>query len=524
MASETLVSWQALVAAALIGTERQAFTNPGSMGVLDSLIDQVAKQSNEAALLTIAGTLALYHQAGWAPEVQNVSLSAACDRQDLPLCSARAAWFLQQMLQGQYAQLLPEWLATIAQVAQRVPEIYLPELLELGKRQKNLQSLILPVLGKRGQWLALQNPDWGYVVSLPDQDSWETGSLSARLLYLQQLRTQEPDRARSLLEKIWHQEAAADRAKFLATFYAGLGQADQPFLETALTDRSQEVRRIAVDLLASLPESRLGQRIAEYSQRYLSFDSGSRSLTVQLPDRLDDEVIRLGIEAKLPALVKSQLGEKAGWLLQMLGATPLTTWTAAWQLPISEIINLIAFHDWQAALISGLALAARRQKDVAWLEAIFTLWFNRQATSREVALLLLRPEELLQELPGDRRDLLLINLLQSSPEKIRDSIMIWALRYHTQTWSQELAQVVLTSLELVVSQAAALSNSDWELRTALKEFARSMPIEMLPEVRRFHAHLEGQSPWSQSIDEFLALLQFRQEMRQACLLATETTG
>ena len=38
---------------------------------------------------------------------------------------------------------------------------------------------------------------------------------------------------------------------------------DEPFLESALDDRSREVRQQAADLLTRLPDSRLALRMAE---------------------------------------------------------------------------------------------------------------------------------------------------------------------------------------------------------------------------------------------------------------------
>ncbi|MFN9856892.1 MAG: DUF5691 domain-containing protein, partial [Pseudanabaena sp.] len=111
----------------------------------------------------------------------------------------------------------------------------------------------------RGQWLAVQNPEWNYVAT-EDESVWETGSNAARLMWLTKLRLQEPNQARQLLESTWKQESASDRAAFLKVLGNGLSMADEPFLEALLDDRSKEVRRVTVDLLTCLPESRFCQR------------------------------------------------------------------------------------------------------------------------------------------------------------------------------------------------------------------------------------------------------------------------
>src|SRR5437762_1943286 len=77
---------------------------------------------------------------------------------------------------------------------------------------------------------------------------WETSPRAARELLLQQLRSTDPARAREQLAQTWETEGADERAAFLATFRTGLSLDDEPFLESALDDRSKVVRRTAADL------------------------------------------------------------------------------------------------------------------------------------------------------------------------------------------------------------------------------------------------------------------------------------
>lgn len=508
--------WQKVVSAALIGTERQPFAVPVATGKLGQLLPHLNGQAIEAGLLLTAATISLHQRAGWHPRLYPISSQDVCDRKDLPLCSSRAARLLQQMLQGQYPEVLPEWLAIATQKGQRAPEFYLPDLLDLGKQRRDLRIAILPVLGQRGRWLAAQNLDWSYAIEVATEQDWETGHSIARSLYLQNLRSRDPDHARELLQSTWSQEAASDRAKFLATLRTGLSTADEPFLETALGDRSKEVRRAAVDLLASLPNSRLCQQVAEHTCRYLSVERRKTpSLQVQLPDTLDDALVALGIEPKLSPGVDSKLGEKAWWLLQMIAATPLSTWTDQWQMTPHEIITLTKAHDWQTILMDGFASAAIRQKNYVWLESLFELWLTGSATTRDAMPARLNIEELFTMFPPEKRDAILVKLLQYTPEKIGESVTIWLLRRSAHSWSLDLTHLVLSSLEHYLKQEKIVSNIHWELRTALKEFAYHIPIAVIPEVEKLRSQLADQSPWRQSIEEFLDLLRFRQEIVQA---------
>lgn len=513
--------WQNVVAVALLGTERQPFTVPIATGTLGQFLAQIPCQSPEAALLVTAAVLSLYHQAGWQPQTYPALTQEPAAPDDLPHCM-RAARFLQQMFQGQYAEVLPEWLAIAATTQQRVPAQYLPELLNLGKQRRDLRTAILPVLGQRGRWLAAQNSDWGYAIAVATAEAWETGNLAARLLSLQDLRSHDPDRARALLQATWSQESADHRAKFLETCRVGLSQADEPFLQEALGDRSKEVRRVAANLLASLPDSHLCQQVVEHTCRYLVVErSPVLSLQVQLPTQLDQTLMQLGMEPKPSASVNSRLGERAWWLLQMIGATPLSTWSDRWQLSPQAIVKLTQSHEWQMVLLDGFALAAKRQKNYDWLAAIFELWLTGQASPRDAALTDLSLEDLFNVFPSEYRDALLVKLLQFSPERISESLTLWLLRYNAHQWSLDLTRIVLDSLEHHLNRANTLTNTDWELRTALKEFARFIPVSMMAESIKLKLQLDPQSPWLHSIEEFLALLQFRLEMTQAFAPVTQ---
>lgn len=516
MALATDDPWQAIASAALLGTERQPVQLPHVPGNLGNCLSRLRDRPNESALLSAVGLVSLHQRVGWLPEARSVAQVESCSSDDLPRCSPRAARCLQQMLEGQFPYLLSEWLENAAIARQRVPEMLLPSLLDKGRQQRELQATILSGLGQRGRWLAAQNSDWNYAVALTTKADWETGTPSARLLYLQDLRSHNPDHARELLQSTWKQETASDRTRFLEVFRIGLSLEDEPFLEDGLGDRSKDVRRVAVDLLASLPDSHLCHQVTEHVCRYLVLEQNKDlSLQVQLPDQLDNTLMQLGIEPKLTAAVNSKVGEKAWWLLQMIGATPLSTWTERWKLCPEEIVKLIQSHDWQMVLLDGFALAAKRQTNHVWMEAIFKLYLAGQVSMSDTALIEISVEDLFKTLALDRRDALLIDLFQVFHRKINDSLTIWLLRSSSQPWSVDLAHLVLEGLEEHLNNTKTFSNSDWELKSVLKEFARFIPVSLMSEVIRLRERLANDSHWMNSMNNLITLLEFRKEMAQA---------
>lgn len=522
MASTNESPWQAIISAALLGTERQPFQPPIVSGKLGDIITHLSHKPTEAALLLTAGTIALHQRVGWLPGTHPASSLETSASEDLPRCSSSASRCLQQIIQGQYSQLLTEWLDLAAMAQQRIPELCLPAILDKGRQQRELRAAILPVLGQRGRWLAAQNPDWSYAVAFATETDWETGTSASRVLVLQDLRSQSPEKARALLQSTWSQETASDRSKFLETLRTSLSLDDESFLEQALSDRSKEVRRVATDLLSGLPNSRLCQQVKEYTCRYFRVEqSKDFSLQVQLPEQFDEAWTQLGIEAKPSPTIHSKLGEKAWWLLQLIGATPLHVWTEQWQLSPQEIINLTPSGEWQMLLLNGFALAAKRQSNDAWLEAIFKLYFAGHASITDPAVINLSVEDLFHTLSGDRRDALLIDLLRLPDGKINNPLIIWLLRYSSQQWSLDLARLVLEQLDIYLNEKRTFSNFEWELKAILKEFARFIPISLTSEVINLRNRLNFDYSWIQSIDEFLSLLQFRQDMARAFDLGIE---
>lgn len=517
MALVTDSLWGAIASSALIGTERHPFQVPVGSGALGNCLGQLGDRSSEAALLSAAATVALHQRVGWLPELRSPIQTEPCPLDERPRCGPRAARCLQQMLQGQYSQLLAEWLEKAAIAQQRVPEMLLPSLLDRGRQQRELRASILLVLGQRGRWLAAQNPDWSYALALATEEDWETGTLAARLLYLQDLRSHHPARARELLQSTWSQETAGDRTKFLDAFHTGLSLDDEPFLEMALGDRrSKEVRRVAAELLVRLPNSRLCQQMTEYIQSYISLSpESSPALTVKLPEALTPELIQLGIDPKAPSYTLWNMGEKAGWLLQMIGATPLSFWNDTWNMTAKEIVHLVHQHQWQAVLLQGWAVAAQRQGDRAWAAALLTYAIERDSDGDESVLHQSQHEALLNLFSSDERSMFLLGFLRSHQDTASHMLAIRLLAQSSEEWSPELTQGVLERLRHHFTDDMDTTNRiNWQIRTQLKEFARFIPLKFLPDVLQLQAHLPENSLWQPSLEDLISVLQFRDEITQ----------
>ena len=123
-------------------------------------------------------------------------------------------------------------------------------------------------------------------------------------------------------------ESAGSTASKGSTGSRGLTLADEPLLEAALDDRAADVRGWAGYLLAILPGSALGQRMAERALGCLRLDRGADGarLLARPPAGCDAAMRRDGITPG-PDAGRSQPARQAHLMLEVLARTPLRTWT-----------------------------------------------------------------------------------------------------------------------------------------------------------------------------------------------------
>lgn len=504
--------WQNIHTTALVGTERKTLTPIPPTNQLSELLYQLNYTDPENALLSAAAIIDLYQKAGQIPVTDNQPLPTPCQRDDNSNCSPLAAQYLKVMLLKERQQLLPEWLAAAAAVKKQIPAYYLPELLELGRNSPNLRLAIMPVLGKRGYWLAAQNPEWNYVVSEDIKITWETGSSDARQLLFQQLRTENPAEAREKLTKVWQEGKPEEKLSFIEILQTGLNIDDEPFLEAALDDKYQEIRQKAAELLAHLPESRLCQRMAKRvtSALIIKQNRNRLHLDFNLSNGTDEGMTRDGIDGKQPPKL---LGEKAWKILQMVAATPLSLWTEINGISPNEWIQAAKRSEWDRTLVDAWVVAALRQKNPDWAEALLSIHsnFNGYLVTHDKSI-----QGLINALPSQRQNTFFIKLIQENKTVFDSQNPAFSLlRHYRYPWSTEFTMALIKNL------AYHLNNTknpyDWALRSTFKDFACYIPVSILPELSVSLHKIVPNNPtwgyfWKEAIDEFLVLLNFRIEM------------
>lgn len=510
--------WSAWVAAALLGTERRALSAPvAQAGALPALLARIVGQpgaSAEQRWLAGAAVLAQYRRAGRRPVALPASPLPPAPVDSIPVCSPQAGEHLAALLAGHHAELLSEWLSAAGRAGLRVPPERLPALLDAGHARAGLRPAVAAVIGRLGQWLAAQNPEWEYAaLSLTGAEDtaeltglWETSTRPQRLALLAHLRAGRPAEALALLSATWHQEQADDRAAFVGALASGLSPADEAFLEAALDDRAKSVRQAAADLLARLPGSLLAQRMAARLRPLVSVTRGwfkAKRFALALPEACDAEMRRDGVDPR----PRGARGEKAWWLLQLVAAAPLQFWTTTLEAAPAECVKLTAGQEWRGLLLEGWADAASRQSPAdpvaaAWAEALLTALLEQEAPEP----INLRP--LLLALPPARRDDFVLFRLADDSDLGAGQPAQRLLTAVREPWGHDLSQMVLS---LLASQVAAnRSANPTPLLTLLSQAAAcadpAVALEFAPRL----LHAAGAQPyWPAAVERFVSVIRFR---------------
>jgi hypothetical protein len=411
------LSLEALTQAALLGTARSV---PPAVELPDALVPR-EDAAPERRLLRDAALLAVMGQAGELPD-RVAALPDPAPDERRPPCPAAAAGHLRAILDGAYEAALGEWLDALARTGAVVPHEALRELLDRASGDRALALRLEPVLPERARWLAAQHEEWVWADGGDPAERWETGARAARLHVLRTLRAADPDAARELLASTWGQESARDREAFLAELEAGLGAADEPFLEACLEDRAGGVRAWATSLLCAIPGSALSRRMAERLAPLVG--TRLRTLTVELPD---EDLGRDGRTAERP----SGMGERAWVLWQIVAAAPLDVWERVDADPAKVLSRRVA--DGMGDLLrSAWSEAAAGQRNVPWATALL----DRGVGDREVLyrLIAVAPEA------GERH---LTALLEREPHTAA-----WLVDALPSPWSRMFSQAVAKQLSV----------------------------------------------------------------------------
>ena len=502
-----------------IGTAR-AGRPPASLGApLDGLLP--AGADPDAALWLSLGALDLWERSGFiAPDQPAPRPAAPAPAETLRPCPPRAQTILSLLLQGAHpAGLEAEWLRQLHGHGGHVPPHTLPKLLDLATRQPALRPPLLPVLGERGRWLARLQPEWAWAGGDADADAslWDTGTPEQRVAALRDWRARDPQAARVALDAAWRSETPEQRPALLAALTVGLGPDDEPFLEAALDDRRKEVRTAAQRLLARLPGSQLAQRMTERLMPLLHMSAAGR-IELTLPAANDAAMRRDGIGAAS----HHGLGEKAGWVVDMLAAVDPAFWPRHVEGTPRACLVAAEHSEFAAVFVRGWALAVQRHAHdaptpgvLAWLRDFLAWSVGTRPSLRDAV-----PDSLLDvaavHVAHDTNGASSA-LFDSFPDKwIGDGFPMRLLARLAagapHAWSAALSARALQRLRTGMLPLADMGHP-WLVRQMLSGLALVLdPAATAAAEAELRAAWQPDGEWTNAINEFFDLARLRHEM------------
>lgn len=468
---------------------------------------------------TLAAT-DLWQRAGYQPAIGGPAAPASDEG---ATCSLAAERILQLILRGIHGDLLPEWLSLAGKLDRRLPHSALVQLLDMGVAKPVLRPGLTTLLGARGAWLVAQNASWrdSYGAPGPGEDSaslWELGTPAQRVQALEAMRRTAPTPARELLADSWAQEPPEHRAALLPCLAIGLSLEDEAFIDSALDDKRKEVRTAARQLLCALDGTQLVERCKERMNACMKLERGMlgllNQLVITLPETCDKAMKRDGIGITR----HGSLGEKAGWLFDLMSAIPPTYWGRKFELAPARIIGLMAATDFKQALLGGMLQAGAGS--ATWsAEASGREWFlslfneaGKHATFVNAASTLMPA---LPRLPSaDQEDIVRGWLNQK--DGFSHAVAWAAERTLSAPLSREMSRLLLAGAQRHVGNQY---EHPYHMRHQLSTLQTILDASDAAYARDGWPHVswEHWPQWREMVDELIETLQFRNTMQASFL-------
>lgn len=361
----------------------------------------------EQIFLQQAGVVSVCENAGWLPD-KPVNAEQQTEPAPLPVRVHASDEFIRRLLKTLPAgsvSLKLEVLKAFKPVRDAIPSMLWPELFESclvsdcgDIYQAGLSELMTP----QAVWLARKNPRWRGIAQISsagcnDNDSvmevdidvlaakeaWQFGTRQIRLQYFKRLRHLSPQKAVALLERDYQEIRAAEKADFIEALSDRLSEADIPFLEAQLRQRSENVRLAGRQLLRKLPDSPYVQNLQNFlGQRLMPVNTGKGflgmfrkkpRLSVDWPDEIDSfemDWAALAISTDAKQAQAQGLSVTEHLLQQVVAAIPLCFWEKYAGISPEELLEVASDSLWAAGILRGWFEQIELTNNAQWAKAV----------------------------------------------------------------------------------------------------------------------------------------------------------
>lgn len=365
--------WDSIINTAMVGTDKKqvsALDLPPGLEDVSVIIHENPEKDKEEKFLQLASVAFNYRQCGITPAGKEIKMSVAPD-EEKPYCSKPAIQALKDIFSEESIPLVNFWLQHCDKKQKLVVPGIVPHLLSTAVQHKKLQYLVASVCGKRGEWLAVFNPEWNFSSTQTGEELWQTGTLEQRKEILKQTRKTDPAKARGWVEQTWAQEDANTKLSFLEILHDNASDQDISFLESLPAEKSKKVKEEALRLLRNIPgssivreyEELIRQSVGIKKEKTLLGMSSKTVLEFRLPASIPDTIFKSGIQ-KLSG--EKNITDESFILYQLIGSIPPSFWESHLGVSPSEVVELFRRTEEGKRMFPALGLAVGRFQAINW--------------------------------------------------------------------------------------------------------------------------------------------------------------
>jgi hypothetical protein len=437
------------------------------------------------------------------PKLAENDLSKKHPEETLECCPENTSKLFVKVKSKEEFLLIQEFIDVLLDNNWRISEDLLPDLLDLGIKQKEFRKSISKIAGERGKWLVSFNPEWNYVLDnqLSLDFDFMTASRRERIVYFTELRKTQTTQALSLLSEIWKEEDAQSKVDFLKCLEISLGNQDIIFLDLALKDSRKEVRTAALGLLMKIPDSFIILSLQDILNEIVQFESLDKELKIKADAKtLDDKLHKLGIVEKLEIGNEFRSAKSFAFLVSIV---PIRYWTEIRKFDFKLFLEAAFKHQFRNAFFWGFAKSLQTFPNLEMMTELQRFLFKKPEHLSFVFDLKIFTDGPYEELFNK------ISIAYYNREKELKTPMLEALLLKLRPWSDELSIKICSNL-LHFAEQNVLFDKYWVDLLYFASYNMNPALE-----KPFHEQWKenGPSAWDRQLKLFFEVLELRNELR-----------
>lgn len=265
---------------------------------------------------------------------------------------------------NEHQELLLPYIDKLIAANRTLPASLIPKFLNYARQKDDIfKEKIKLISGNRAEFLANFNKNWSFWAET--EIDWQTCSHSERILFLQKLRIEEPEKAVGLLDMIFSQEHSKEKLELLEPLAENLGHYDIAFLENCLNDRAQSVVQKAFYFLLILSSS-AKEKLSKEAENFISIRKGGILSSTKMDLKLPEEETAISKNIANMNSHGIKLGKKAVILHKLLSCLIAEHYSCE----IENLLKVADKTDWKDMLLSAWQNAAIMYNNASWAEKL----------------------------------------------------------------------------------------------------------------------------------------------------------